>query len=173
MEVTAPWLFCTWDVLAKPEFPTPLLAATRLFLTRSLLSNSSFPKMKKLPFTRAFLSPTFPTAHLPRCTSQRCLHMPQPFETVRCLSIFPNCPSNFPYLTLPAPQKQHPLQTPQRCLQYPPLLGLLPFQSSSTLVSTPYLSLQDQFVFLWWEETKIKFSSALSNSSLVFCFFAF
>lgn len=64
--------------------------------------------MKKLPFTWAFLSPTFPTAHLPRCTSQRCLHMPQPFETVRCLSIFPNCPSNFPYLTLPPPQKATP-----------------------------------------------------------------
>lgn len=72
-----------------------------------------FSQDEELPFTRAFSSPTFPTAHLPWCTSQRCLHMPQPFETVRCLLIFRNCPSNFPYLTPPAPRKQHSFQTPQ------------------------------------------------------------
>lgn len=104
------------------SFPTPLPTATRLFLTPSLPSNRSFPKMKKLPFTRALPFPTFPTAYLPRCTPQRCPRTPQPFKTVRCLSTCPNCPSNLPYLTLPAPKKQHPLQTPQHP-KVPPVLS--------------------------------------------------
>jgi len=153
MEVTAPWPFCTCDVLAKPEFPTPFLTAARLFLTPSLLSNSSFPELKKSPFTQAFPFPTFPT----RCTSQPCLHKPQPFKTVRTFPV----PAIF-HTSLYQPAKSNILSrlpSTQKCLWYPPLLGLLPLQRSSTLASTAYLSLQNQFIFLWRQKTKIKFSN--------------
>lgn len=52
-----------------------------------LLSNSSFPKMKKLLLTQILPSLYLFTAHLPWCTSQCCLHIPQPFKAEMLLHL--------------------------------------------------------------------------------------
>lgn len=107
MEVTAPWPFCTCAILVKSHISTFLLTMTRLFLTPSC-SHSSFPKMKKLLLTQVFPSLTFslpicPDAHLSAACTYHSL------SKLRCLSILPNYPSSFPYLTLPAAPKNQTL----------------------------------------------------------------
>lgn len=153
MEVTAPWPFCTCAILVKSHISTFLLTMTRLFLTPSC-SHSSFPKMKKLLLTQVFPSLTF---SLPICPDARlsaaCTY--HSLSKLRCLSILPNYPSSFPYLTLPAAPKTDYSRLPstQRCLQYPP-----PLQSSSTFISTTSRFLQNGFIFLWRQKAKLKFA---------------